>query len=169
MKSYGLFPRDSGFSTDYSDSFDPRINNEFAGAAFRYEIMKFNNHWQLSEAKPIFLADLDTAWFLDSSNPRPEDAAKLSSKWERLFSNQTNFKQQGSWMVWFEEWQNRDPSCGTTALSRISEIICLNLVLDVEDWIWSLSISREVEIMVCQATINTRRFVLEKRPRISMI
>ena len=44
MKSYGLFPRDSGFSTDYSDSFDPRINNEFAGAAFRYEIMKFNNH-----------------------------------------------------------------------------------------------------------------------------
>lgn len=35
MKSYGLFPRDSGFSTDYSDSFDPRINNEFAGAAFR--------------------------------------------------------------------------------------------------------------------------------------
>merc|ERR1712079_747853 len=36
MKSYGLFPRDSGFSTDYSDSFDPRINNEFAGAAFRF-------------------------------------------------------------------------------------------------------------------------------------
>jgi len=40
MKSYGLFPRESGFSTDYSDSFDPRINNEFAGAAFRYENMK---------------------------------------------------------------------------------------------------------------------------------
>jgi len=36
MKSYGLFPRESGFSTDYSDSFDPRINNEFAGAAFRF-------------------------------------------------------------------------------------------------------------------------------------
>ena len=36
MKSYGLFPRDSGFSSDYSDSFDPRINNEFAGAAFRF-------------------------------------------------------------------------------------------------------------------------------------
>jgi len=36
MKSYGLFPRDSGFSTDYSNSFDPRINNEFAGAAFRF-------------------------------------------------------------------------------------------------------------------------------------
>jgi len=35
MKSYGLFPREAGFSTDYSDSFDPRINNEFAGAAFR--------------------------------------------------------------------------------------------------------------------------------------
>ena len=35
MKSYGLFPRESGFSTDYSDSFDPRINNEFAAAAFR--------------------------------------------------------------------------------------------------------------------------------------
>jgi len=36
MKSYGLFPRESGFSTDYSNSFDPRINNEFAGAAFRF-------------------------------------------------------------------------------------------------------------------------------------
>jgi len=36
MKSYGLFPREAGFSTDYSDSFDPRINNEFAGAAFRF-------------------------------------------------------------------------------------------------------------------------------------
>jgi len=36
MKSYGLFPRESGFSTDYSDNFDTRINNEFAGAAFRF-------------------------------------------------------------------------------------------------------------------------------------
>jgi len=36
MKSYGLFPREAGFSTDYSDSFDPRINNEFSGAAFRF-------------------------------------------------------------------------------------------------------------------------------------
>ena len=35
MKSYGLFPRESGFSTDYADNFDPRINNEFAAAAFR--------------------------------------------------------------------------------------------------------------------------------------
>ena len=76
MKSYGLFPRDSGFSTDYSDSFDPRINNEFAGAAFRYENMKLYEQC----TSTIFLADLDTAWFLDSSNPRPEDAAKLSSK-----------------------------------------------------------------------------------------
>jgi len=36
MKSYGLFPLSSGFSSDYSDSFDPRINNEFAAAAFRF-------------------------------------------------------------------------------------------------------------------------------------
>jgi len=36
MKSYGLFPRESGFSTDYSDNFDPRINNEFAAAAYRF-------------------------------------------------------------------------------------------------------------------------------------
>ena len=36
MRSYGLFPRESGFSSDYSNSFDPRINNEFAGAAFRF-------------------------------------------------------------------------------------------------------------------------------------
>ena len=35
MKSYGLFPRESGFSTDYNNDFDTRINNEFAGAAFR--------------------------------------------------------------------------------------------------------------------------------------
>merc|ERR1712107_135391 len=28
--------RDSGFSTDYSDGFDPRHNNEFAAAAFRF-------------------------------------------------------------------------------------------------------------------------------------
>ena len=26
MKSYGLFPLSSGFSSDYSDSFDPRYN-----------------------------------------------------------------------------------------------------------------------------------------------
>jgi len=36
MKSYGLFPRESGFSTDYADNFDPRINNEFAAAAYRF-------------------------------------------------------------------------------------------------------------------------------------
>jgi len=36
MKSYGLFPLSSGFSSDYSDTFDPRINNEFAAAAFRF-------------------------------------------------------------------------------------------------------------------------------------
>merc|ERR1712117_793520 len=30
------FPRESGFSTDYSDNFDPRINNEFAAAAYRF-------------------------------------------------------------------------------------------------------------------------------------
>jgi len=36
MKSYGLFPLSSGFSSDYSNSFDPRINNEFAAAAFRF-------------------------------------------------------------------------------------------------------------------------------------
>ena len=36
MTSYGLFPRESGFSSDYMDNFDPRINNEFAAAAFRF-------------------------------------------------------------------------------------------------------------------------------------
>jgi len=36
MKSYGLFPRESDFSTDYMNTFDTRINNEFAGAAFRF-------------------------------------------------------------------------------------------------------------------------------------
>ena len=77
MKSYGLFPRDSGFSTDYSDSFDPRINNEFAGAAFRYEQIKLLDKHCSSN---IVLTDLVTAWFLDSSNPRCEAEVKLSSK-----------------------------------------------------------------------------------------
>jgi len=38
MKSYGLFPlnADSDFSSDYSENFDPRINNEFAAAAYRF-------------------------------------------------------------------------------------------------------------------------------------
>lgn len=36
MRLFGLFPLSRGFSTDYQDSFDPRINNEFASAAFRF-------------------------------------------------------------------------------------------------------------------------------------
>jgi len=36
MKSYGLFPLSSGYSFDYADNFDTRINNEFATAAFRF-------------------------------------------------------------------------------------------------------------------------------------
>ena len=36
MKSFGLLSLSSGYSLDYSDSFDPRINNEFASAAFRF-------------------------------------------------------------------------------------------------------------------------------------
>jgi len=36
MRSYGLFPLNSGFSFDYAQNFDPRINNEFATAAFRF-------------------------------------------------------------------------------------------------------------------------------------
>jgi len=36
MRSYGLFPLSSGYSMDYADNFDPRINNEFATAAFRF-------------------------------------------------------------------------------------------------------------------------------------
>lgn len=36
MRLYGLFPLSSGQSFDYDDNFDPRINNEFAAAAFRF-------------------------------------------------------------------------------------------------------------------------------------
>ena len=36
METFGMFPLSAGFSTDYDDSFDPRINNEFAAAAFRF-------------------------------------------------------------------------------------------------------------------------------------
>ena len=36
MRLFGIFPLSSGHSFDYDDSFDPRINNEFATAAFRF-------------------------------------------------------------------------------------------------------------------------------------
>jgi peroxidase len=36
MSLYGLWPQASGYSSDYADNFDPRINNEFAAAAFRF-------------------------------------------------------------------------------------------------------------------------------------
>jgi len=36
MNLYGLFPLTSGHSNDYDTSFDPRITNEFATAAFRF-------------------------------------------------------------------------------------------------------------------------------------
>ena len=36
MATYGLFPLGSGYSNDYDTSFDPRITNEFAAAAFRF-------------------------------------------------------------------------------------------------------------------------------------
>jgi len=36
MRLFGLFPLSSGHSFDYDDNFDPRINNEFAAAAFRF-------------------------------------------------------------------------------------------------------------------------------------
>jgi len=36
MNLYGLFPLTSGYSNDYDTSFDPRITNEFATAAFRF-------------------------------------------------------------------------------------------------------------------------------------
>jgi len=36
MNLYGLFPLSSGHSNDYDTTFDPRITNEFATAAFRF-------------------------------------------------------------------------------------------------------------------------------------
>jgi len=36
INTYGLFPLASGYSQDYDTSFDPRITNEFATAAFRF-------------------------------------------------------------------------------------------------------------------------------------
>eukprot|EP00095_Tigriopus_kingsejongensis_P000560 maker-scaffold776_size99073-snap-gene-0.17 protein:Tk00560 transcript:maker-scaffold776_size99073-snap-gene-0.17-mRNA-1 annotation:"hypothetical protein DAPPUDRAFT_312923" len=36
MDQFGLWPLSKGFSTTYMDSFDPRITNEFATAAFRF-------------------------------------------------------------------------------------------------------------------------------------
>jgi peroxidase len=36
MRVYGLWPLSSGHSFDYANNFDPRINNEFSAAAFRF-------------------------------------------------------------------------------------------------------------------------------------
>ena len=36
MTTYGLWPLSKGYSVQYLDSFDPRITNEFATAAFRF-------------------------------------------------------------------------------------------------------------------------------------
>ena len=36
MQKFGLYPLSSGYSEDYSGSFDPRITNPFAAAAFRF-------------------------------------------------------------------------------------------------------------------------------------
>ena len=36
MSEFGLWPLTSGYSDLYSDSFDPRVTNEFATAAFRF-------------------------------------------------------------------------------------------------------------------------------------
>ena len=36
MEDYNLFPQTSGYSDDYDSNIDPRINNEFAAAAFRF-------------------------------------------------------------------------------------------------------------------------------------
>ena len=36
MNKFKMFPRKSGYSTSYNENLDPRINNEFATAAFRY-------------------------------------------------------------------------------------------------------------------------------------
>ena len=36
MSRFGLWPLSSGYSNAYLDSFDPRVTNEFATAAFRF-------------------------------------------------------------------------------------------------------------------------------------
>ena len=35
MTSFGLLPLSKGYSSDYLDTFDPRVTNEFSTAAFR--------------------------------------------------------------------------------------------------------------------------------------
>ena len=35
ISAFGLRPRSTGYSSSYLDSFDPRVTNEFAAAAFR--------------------------------------------------------------------------------------------------------------------------------------
>ena len=39
MTSFGLWPLSTGYSSDYLDSFDPRITNEFSTAAYRFAVI----------------------------------------------------------------------------------------------------------------------------------
>jgi peroxidase len=62
MRLFGLLPMSAGHSTDYQDNFDPRINNEFAAAAFRFghSMVAGTFHMvdNLGSAQPVNLSDV---------------------------------------------------------------------------------------------------------------
>ena len=62
MRLFGLLPLAAGHSTDYQDNFDPRINNEFAAAAFRFGHSMVAGIFHMMDdqgtARPLNLSDV---------------------------------------------------------------------------------------------------------------
>eukprot|EP00092_Neocalanus_flemingeri_P014111 GFUD01015220.1.p1 GENE.GFUD01015220.1~~GFUD01015220.1.p1 ORF type:complete len:782 (-),score=165.86 GFUD01015220.1:101-2446(-) len=59
MTSFNLLPLTSGYSRDYDDGFDPRINNEFAAAAFRFGHSMIASHIPARDASGRNISNLD--------------------------------------------------------------------------------------------------------------
>ena len=51
MKVFGLLPLTDGYTVDYDSTMDPRINNEFAAAAFRFGHSMIPEHLPSRDSK----------------------------------------------------------------------------------------------------------------------
>jgi len=59
MRSFDLLPLTSGYSRDYDESMDPRINNEFAAAAFRFGHSMIASHIPERDSRGRNVSNLD--------------------------------------------------------------------------------------------------------------